>query len=779
MVGLEDLKFYHANAHLVTGCVDKGTQQICITPERLQDVRQDKWAILIGHVIATRGLPWPSKKHFLGAPRDLFAALVRASLPVTHGAYELGDAFRPKSAGFPTGYAEGHAYFQHSPEDYETMDCVTDVFNELPRVRSSVADAAPAVEYWTQPHRSQRWLNKLVSASFKDGKPCACIDTKALREFLWQEVQEPTQFKPSLAKAMYTLLGARKVLDFSAGWGDRLVGALAAESVTSYVGVDPNWDVFPGYANIMSTLGPQSPGAGTGCKMICAPFEHARLPPEIVFDTVFTSPPFYIFETYGDAPPGGSPLGFQSAAWGTKGGHIAIHLCDITTRTGAYNVLEPMMLYIQAYLPGSLYKGCISSMGVGLQAKPRPMWIFEKQDPSGGESNRNQCTLTPQACEEQLQQHYPEVMRHLQLLETVKEASGYLEQCVVTAAPALPILPFPPRTSLLPSGMQGQIEDQCDLNSMLQDHRMLEVRPDHLQSWLQSVQQLPCAAGHDVLELMAQCLSKCVGSLQLPFPYKASFLGSPEPMYAKLVQYQHLPSIECWALPYAKIVTKDRHLLWRLFPDGYVPDGATRTRLGLTSSVTATSRHHVLVREHGTDCYESIDVLPDMVNEHPRVCSIGFQSTHSPMQHWITPALNKALFHKLLGVLLPDHCTGASGDQGRQRVNMVDKSRGIDNCNIREILYSSVAEARQAKCTVYASLFELLRPYRVLDCASAYGDRMIAALSRPFVQYYCGVDPNPDLTPGYMALLQLCAGGPQTAGGPSGALPQEDLPHMQ
>ena len=56
-----------------------------------------------------------------------------------------------------------------------------------------------------------------------------------------------SQFKPSIAKAFYDYFGSVNVLDFSAGWGDRLAGFYCGETTESYVGIDPNLDNHPNY----------------------------------------------------------------------------------------------------------------------------------------------------------------------------------------------------------------------------------------------------------------------------------------------------------------------------------------------------------------------------------------------------------------------------------------------------------------------------------------------------------------------------------------------------
>ena len=55
-----------------------------------------------------------------------------------------------------------------------------------------------------------------------------------------------TQFKPLVAKSIYEMTKATKVLDTSCGWGDRLCGFFAS-SATEYIGCDPNPNTYERY----------------------------------------------------------------------------------------------------------------------------------------------------------------------------------------------------------------------------------------------------------------------------------------------------------------------------------------------------------------------------------------------------------------------------------------------------------------------------------------------------------------------------------------------------
>ena len=55
-----------------------------------------------------------------------------------------------------------------------------------------------------------------------------------------------TQFKPSVAKALYDLFSSKIVFDISCGWGDRLFGFYTSNAV-EYYGCDPNPKTYEKY----------------------------------------------------------------------------------------------------------------------------------------------------------------------------------------------------------------------------------------------------------------------------------------------------------------------------------------------------------------------------------------------------------------------------------------------------------------------------------------------------------------------------------------------------
>ena len=96
-------------------------------------------------------------------------------------------------------------------------------------------------------------------------------------------------------------------MDFSAGWGDRLIGAIAAPTVVTYLGVDPNVDLREGHLKAVRSLLPIKMRDTTAAekyppsvndegdnfpeqfRIIYEPFESAQLPAK-TFHQILTQP---------------------------------------------------------------------------------------------------------------------------------------------------------------------------------------------------------------------------------------------------------------------------------------------------------------------------------------------------------------------------------------------------------------------------------------------------------------------------------------------------------
>lgn len=127
-------------------------------------------------------------------------------------------------------------------------------------------------------------------------------------------------FKPTVAMFLYNSLKAKKVLDPCAGWGGRLLGAMALG--IDYIGFDTNLLLREPYKRMMNDICPEANHLDREILPIddeIATFDYWRTEnnhysmvwgsslevdfSDITYDTVLTSPPYYNLEIY----PGMTP----------------------------------------------------------------------------------------------------------------------------------------------------------------------------------------------------------------------------------------------------------------------------------------------------------------------------------------------------------------------------------------------------------------------------------------------------------------------------------------
>ena len=101
-------------------------------------------------------------------------------------------------------------------------------------------------------------------------------------------------FKPSLAKSIYDNFAPENssVLDISAGFGQRMLGALTSEKVVKYTAYDPWKDTIKALNNILEFV-----KVSKEVVLHCEGAENMKEEPES-FDFCFSSPPFFDKEVY-------------------------------------------------------------------------------------------------------------------------------------------------------------------------------------------------------------------------------------------------------------------------------------------------------------------------------------------------------------------------------------------------------------------------------------------------------------------------------------------------
>ena len=118
------------------------------------------------------------------------------------------------------------------------------------------------------------------------------INKNTLLKGVDRRKNESKFFRPSCAKAVIDMFSAKSILDFSAGWGGRLLGFQASDA-ESYIGVDPNSKLHYPYQKMT-----QFCDTNKDTKFLCYPSEEAQYT-NVNVDLVFTAPP-YIDWNYSD-----------------------------------------------------------------------------------------------------------------------------------------------------------------------------------------------------------------------------------------------------------------------------------------------------------------------------------------------------------------------------------------------------------------------------------------------------------------------------------------------
>ena len=100
-------------------------------------------------------------------------------------------------------------------------------------------------------------------------------------------------FRPLIAMEFYCMFNPKSVLDFTMGWGGRLIAA-AALNLPKYIGIDMNPDLEQPYREMVAFLKDK-----TSTEIILK-FQNALSVDysKLVYDMVFTSPPYYNVEIY-------------------------------------------------------------------------------------------------------------------------------------------------------------------------------------------------------------------------------------------------------------------------------------------------------------------------------------------------------------------------------------------------------------------------------------------------------------------------------------------------
>jgi hypothetical protein len=229
---------------------------------------------------------------------------------------------------------------------------------------------------------SEKFMTSLMGAAYSLKLPY--IDKKYLRTMISLRKYICSQFKPNVAKILYDKLGSKNILDFSAGWGDRLAGFYGSETGEFYMGIDPRKENHPIYKEQSLFYEKHRSMFEVEKKSLFleSPAEDVDFSEyENKFDTVFTSPPYFNVERY-------SWVKYKDITdWNEKflqktlknlwcsvkaGGYLLVNISDVytnskwSTERGWLEICNPMNDFLSTF-HDSEYQGCI-----GMEMAKRP-----------------------------------------------------------------------------------------------------------------------------------------------------------------------------------------------------------------------------------------------------------------------------------------------------------------------------------------------------------------------------------------------------------------------
>jgi hypothetical protein len=344
---------------------------------------------------------------------------------IQHNSSILREKMKHKLSQYKMHDQKYRALIWHEqPTDYDSIDQLTDYFTESERMGAGRIDKnyKTPLELWAMnTSKDEDEMRKMISELLKstDG-----LTHRSFRDAFWKTGLEANSFKSTVASSVYWYFDAKRILDISAGWGDRLMAAMAHRA-ERYLAYDPNINLKPGHDEMKRVF---ANDYADQYEVRYTGFENCDLGHE-TFDLIFTSPPYFNFEQYGKGAVGavgavgtGQSMDTYprfnlwfvkflcislSKAWAnlSTNGNMVIHITDIGgIRESAKNmIVEPMILYVLGYCACSGFDGVMGT--VGYTGKPRPMWVFHKYG--------DETTDAAKKARIELAQFYPDIARLL------------------------------------------------------------------------------------------------------------------------------------------------------------------------------------------------------------------------------------------------------------------------------------------------------------------------------------------------------------------------------
>jgi len=240
---------------------------------------------------------------------------------------------------------------------------------------------------------SEKFMTSLMGAAYTLKLPS--LNRSSFRTMIGLRKYICSQFKPNVAKVLYDKLDSKSILDFSAGWGDRLAGFYGSETGEYYLGIDPRKENHPIYQEQAEFYDKHRTmfEVDKSVDFVISPAEEVEFTQMGEFDTVFTSPPYFGVERYSYDDTQSWVRYKTIEEWNEKflhktlekiwpsiksGGYLMVNISDVYASSGAkqkrlnsggklwLEICNPMNDFLSTF-SDSEYQGCI-----GMEMAKRP-----------------------------------------------------------------------------------------------------------------------------------------------------------------------------------------------------------------------------------------------------------------------------------------------------------------------------------------------------------------------------------------------------------------------
>ncbi len=376
---------------------------------------QHKIVLMIIDLIKHNKIGFPFKRHFMKSPEHYYNNIFSLDLTLESKEFKFRNIipkmrFELFEKVFSYKYDNKYLYVRDSYETYESINILPDYFTEKPRVESrGHGEQQSPMELWNTN------MYKILREVIKRKQD---VTSYNLREAIYNMVVEARMSKTSQYVTLYNFFKAKRILDPSCAWGDRLIAAIAYNA-SYYLGIDPNKDLIPGHKEIIETFASASKEK---FQIVYKPFEEVEL--KTTFDFIISSPAPFEGDYYGNREGQSTDTFKNYNDWYVNymfvtcvnsykvledKGHFLITVLD-RLYPKPYAVVELILLSVLYACPKMFYKGVIG--WEASKGKVVPFWVFQREEKT---EHSNKVKFAKEA----LQNYYPDIFKRIE--QTVSE----------------------------------------------------------------------------------------------------------------------------------------------------------------------------------------------------------------------------------------------------------------------------------------------------------------------------------------------------------------------